>query len=87
MEDVQAQTSTDITQSEEEAADEVNSAAAPHERTALVKAMFKFVLHMMESSGTADGLRNLIDSTLPHSLKLVVEQPRVFGNSVFALCK
>lgn len=81
MEDVQDQSNA----MDESAVDELNSAAAPHERTALLKAMLKFVLHMMESSGTADGLRNLIDSSLPHSLKLVVEQPQVFGNSVFAL--
>lgn len=84
MEDVQQSNATS-SQSDEAAVDELNNNAAPHERTALLKAMFKFVLHMMESSGTADGLRNLIDSSLPHSLKLVVEQPQVFGNSVFAL--
>jgi E3 ubiquitin-protein ligase HUWE1 len=87
MEDVREQSSAETSPSEEAAVDEISSVAAPHERTALIKAMFKFVLHMMESSGTADGLRNLIDSTLPHSLKLVVEQPQVFGNSVFALGK
>jgi E3 ubiquitin-protein ligase HUWE1 len=86
MEDVQQSNATS-SQSDEAAVDELNNNAAPHERTALLKAMFKFVLHMMESSGTADGLRNLIDSSLPHSLKLVVEQPQVFGNSVFALGK
>jgi hypothetical protein len=85
MEDVQGQSSLDAKEMDEIASDELNNAAAPHERTALVKAMFKFVLHMMESSGTADGLRNLIESSLPQSLKLVVEQPQVFGNSVFAL--
>ncbi|KAJ2962784.1 hypothetical protein NQZ79_g2089 [Umbelopsis isabellina] len=85
MEDVQGQSTLDAKEMDELASDDLNNAAAPHERTALVKAMFKFVLHMMESSGTADGLRNLIDSSLPQSLKLVVEQPQVFGNSVFAL--
>ncbi|KAH8549675.1 hypothetical protein BGW37DRAFT_459292 [Umbelopsis sp. PMI_123] len=85
MEDVQDQSNEENCTPEEASIDEINNAAAPHERTALLKAMFKFVLHMMESSGTADGLRNLIDSTLPLSLKSVVEQPQVFGNSVFAL--
>jgi E3 ubiquitin-protein ligase HUWE1 len=87
MEDVQDQNDEEACTPEEAAVDEINHAAAPHERTALLKAMFKFVLHMMESSGTADGLRNLIDSSLPLSLKSVVEQPQVFGNSVFALGK
>lgn len=47
--------------------------------------MLKLLLRMMESSGTTDGLRNLIDSTLPHSLKLIMDDPKVFGNGVFAL--
>lgn len=57
----------------------------PHERLSLLKAMLKFVLHMMQTSGTADGLRNLIDSSLPLSLKIIMEQPKAFGSSVFAL--
>ncbi|KAI8368284.1 uncharacterized protein BYT42DRAFT_522115 [Radiomyces spectabilis] len=60
-------------------------ALAPHNRLSLVKTMLKFLIRMMESSGTADGLRNLIDSSLPNSLKLIMENPKVFGNSVFAL--
>ncbi|KAF7724152.1 hypothetical protein EC973_001277 [Apophysomyces ossiformis] len=59
--------------------------AVPYERIACVKTMLKFLIRMMESSGTDEGLRNLIDSSLPQSLKLIVENPKVFGNSVFAL--
>ncbi|KAI8364986.1 hypothetical protein EDC96DRAFT_443776, partial [Choanephora cucurbitarum] len=55
------------------------------ERLAVIKPMLKFLCRMMESSGTADGLRNLIDSTLPYSLKSIMESPSVFGNSIFSL--
>lgn len=66
--------------------DQLNaSSAAPHDRLSTIKAMLKFLLRMMESSGTTDGLRNLIDSSLPQSLKLIMEDPKLFGNSIFAL--
>ncbi|CAO3635514.1 unnamed protein product [Mucor hiemalis] len=58
---------------------------ATPDRLSIVKAMLKFLLRMMESSGTADGLRNLIDSTLPQSLKMIMENPKLFGNSIFAI--
>ncbi|KAF0392672.1 E3 ubiquitin-protein ligase HUWE1 [Gigaspora margarita] len=62
-----------------------NDITLPYERASLLKSMFKFVLHMMQASGTADGLRNLIDTSLPDSLKKVFEQPNVFGSSIYAL--
>ncbi|KAK9767472.1 E3 ubiquitin-protein ligase tom1, partial [Basidiobolus ranarum] len=57
----------------------------PNERTSFVKSMLKFILHMMQTSGTADGLRNLVDSTFPHSLKIILEHPKIFGSSIFGL--
>jgi E3 ubiquitin-protein ligase HUWE1 len=65
----------------------VTEVTLPYERSSLLKSMFKFVLHMMQSAGTADGLRNLIDTSLPESIKKVFEQPKVFGSSIFALGK
>ncbi|CAO3595638.1 unnamed protein product [Absidia cylindrospora] len=65
--------------------DLATGALAPYDRVSLVKTMLKFLIRMMESTGTADGLRNLIDSSAPSSLKQVIEKPKVFGNSVFAL--
>ncbi|KAG0205736.1 hypothetical protein BGX28_002703 [Mortierella sp. GBA30] len=56
----------------------------PFERTALLKAMFKFVLHMMQSPGTQEGLRNLIDTTLPATLKAIMESPPALGAAVYA---
>ncbi|KAF9951518.1 hypothetical protein BGZ72_006995 [Mortierella alpina] len=56
----------------------------PFEKTALLKAMFKFVHHMMQSPGTQEGLRNLIDTTLPATLKAIMENPSALGTAVYA---
>ncbi|KAI8349558.1 hypothetical protein B0O80DRAFT_501281 [Mortierella sp. GBAus27b] len=56
----------------------------PFERTALLKAMFKFVLHMMQNPGSQEGLRNLIDTTLPSTLRDIMERPDIVGPAVFA---
>ncbi|TPX49618.1 hypothetical protein SeLEV6574_g01357 [Synchytrium endobioticum] len=57
----------------------------PYERTSLLRAMLKFVLHMMQTSGGADGLRNLIDSSLPSSLIVIFDHSMLFGANVFGL--
>lgn len=49
-----------------------------------MKAMFKFVIHMMQSPGTQEGLRNLIDTTLPGTLKAIMEKPSALGTSLYA---
>ncbi|KAI9470603.1 MAG: hypothetical protein EXX96DRAFT_362871 [Benjaminiella poitrasii] len=59
--------------------------SAPYDRLSSVKAMLKFLLRMMDTSGTADGLRNLIDSNLPYSLKLIMEHPKSFGSNILSL--
>lgn len=51
----------------------------------LVKNALRFLIRMMESSDTAEGLRNLIESSIPHTLKKVMEHHRLFGPSVFSL--
>ena len=55
-----------------------------HERFSLLKNMLKFVVHMMQSSGTTEGLRNLIESSLLQSLKKVYQNSLIFGSSIFA---
>ncbi|KAJ3313756.1 hypothetical protein HDV04_001560 [Boothiomyces sp. JEL0838] len=55
-------------------------------RMPLLRAIMKLVLHMMQSSGTADGMRNLIDSSLPKSLLIIFENSKLFGSiGVFGL--
>ncbi|KAI9295222.1 hypothetical protein K502DRAFT_315969 [Neoconidiobolus thromboides FSU 785] len=53
------------------------------ENLILLKGMSKFVLHMMQSYSTGVGLRNLIDSTLPESLKKVFTLPEFFSPTVY----
>jgi E3 ubiquitin-protein ligase HUWE1 len=60
---------------------------APFERTALLKSAFKFILHMMQSSVTTDGLRNLIESSLPAAIKVVLQQAKTFGSNIYAYGK
>lgn len=56
-------------------------------RQPLMRAMMKFILHLMQSYGTSDGMRNLIDSTLSKSLLLVFQNSILFGHvGVFGLC-
>ncbi|KAK5815411.1 hypothetical protein F5H01DRAFT_279335, partial [Linnemannia elongata] len=55
-----------------------------HRLTALSKAMFKFIIHMMQSPGTHEGLRNLIETTLPATLRDIMEHPSALGNSIYA---
>ncbi|KAG0269162.1 hypothetical protein DFQ27_004558 [Actinomortierella ambigua] len=76
MTGVTTASSTDLTKEE--------SSPVPFERTALLKAMFKFLHHMMQSPGTQEGLRNLIETSLPATLKKIMEHPQALGNAVYA---
>ncbi len=51
----------------------------------LLRNLFKSIAHMMSSAGTADGLRNLIDTSLLASLRKVMQHRDVFGPQVLAL--
>ena len=42
---------------------------------------------MMQSSGTAEGLRGLLDSSLIKSVKKIMENGDVFGPSILAIGK
>ncbi|KAJ1537323.1 hypothetical protein HK096_007058, partial [Nowakowskiella sp. JEL0078] len=57
----------------------------PHQRTAFLRSMLKFVLHMMQTSGTADRMRNLIDTSLPSSIDIIFKNAKQFGFNVFGL--
>lgn len=48
-------------------------------RTPLLRALMKLILHMMQSSGTVDGMRNLVDSSLPGSILTIFKHSRLFG--------
>lgn len=40
---------------------------------------------MMQSSGTAEGLRTLIDSSLVKSIKLIMEHKVLFGPPIYSI--
>ncbi|KAJ3224220.1 hypothetical protein HK099_000081 [Clydaea vesicula] len=56
----------------------------PVERILLLRQAMKFILHLMQSFGTADGMRNLIDTSLPNTILRIFESKR-FGASIFGL--
>ena len=47
--------------STQEPAQKELAVALPHERAALLRALLKFIMHLMQTSGNADRMRNLID--------------------------
>jgi E3 ubiquitin-protein ligase HUWE1 len=49
-------------------------------RIPLLRSLLKLILHLLQSSGSADGMRNLIDSSLPKSIYQIFERPDVFGH-------
>ncbi|WFD03230.1 HECT-type E3 ubiquitin transferase [Malassezia obtusa] len=67
-------------------ADEEASAygTLPFGRVTLLRNVLKLFLHLMTTPGTAEGLRNLIDTSLLASLRGVMEAPRAFGPLVLA---
>ncbi|KAG4300575.1 hypothetical protein PCK1_003004 [Pneumocystis canis] len=55
------------------------------ERFIILKTTLKFALHMMQSTGTSDGLRNLVDSSLLETLKKIFAHFEDFGSSIIAM--
>ncbi|KAG0347069.1 hypothetical protein BG004_000179 [Podila humilis] len=84
VKEAENQKMTGVTETSESTVKEEDVSPVPFEQTALLKAMFKFVHHMMQSPGTQEGLRNLIDTSLPATLKVIMENPSALGTSVYA---
>jgi hypothetical protein len=57
----------------------------PQPKFAFLKQLFRSIARMMQTAGVTDGLRNLIDSSLTMSVKLVMEHQKIFGPQIFAL--
>lgn len=58
----------------------------PFKKYTALKSLLRSISRMMQSSGTADGLRNLIDSSLPATVKQIIVHRRTFGPVLFATC-
>ncbi|RDX47077.1 hypothetical protein OH76DRAFT_1406241 [Lentinus brumalis] len=54
-------------------------------RTAVLKHTLRSIHRMMQSSGTAEGLRGLLDSSLLKSVKKIMQHRAIFGPSALAL--
>ncbi|UZJ54305.1 hypothetical protein CBS101457_003625 [Exobasidium rhododendri] len=54
-------------------------------RAHLLRGFLQSISHMMVSTGTADGLRNLIDTSLLASIKKIMENRRIIGPQNLAL--
>lgn len=59
-------------------------AVIPYDRVQLLRGMMRLVLHLMQANGAADGVRNLIDSSLPKTILLIMESP-LFVANVFCI--
>ncbi|KAG1732222.1 uncharacterized protein EDB91DRAFT_677858 [Suillus paluster] len=57
----------------------------PVPRAAMLKHTLRSIHRMMQSTGTSEGLRGLIDSTLPQSIKKIMEYRGLFGPSLLPL--
>jgi E3 ubiquitin-protein ligase HUWE1 len=56
----------------------------PYDRVSLLRGMLRLVLHLMQGSGTVDGVRNLIEGGLPGSLLKIIAGEG-FPASVFCI--
>ncbi|KXS14211.1 DUF913-domain-containing protein, partial [Gonapodya prolifera JEL478] len=57
----------------------------PNEKSTLIRSLLKLVLHIQQISGNADRVRNMIESTIPLSVRDIFAYSKTFGPSVFGL--
>jgi E3 ubiquitin-protein ligase HUWE1 len=57
----------------------------PIARSAVLKHILRSMHRMMQSSGTAEGLRGLIDLSLLQSIKKIIQHRGIFGPNVLPL--
>ncbi|KAJ2695632.1 E3 ubiquitin-protein ligase tom1 [Coemansia sp. RSA 1285] len=57
--------------------------ALPAENIYLLKELFKLLCNLMQQPSYQDRLRNLVETDLPETLRIVVTHPGVFGNNIY----
>ncbi|KAG8747810.1 hypothetical protein FRC10_011255 [Ceratobasidium sp. 414] len=62
-----------------------NTSLLPFVRSSLLKHIIRSMHRMMQSSGTAEGLRTLIDSSLVKSVKLIMQNKVLFGPAIYSI--
>lgn len=55
------------------------------EEVTILKALLRALQRLMQTAGTTEGLRNLVDTSLLGSVKLIIQNRAMFGSQVFAL--
>jgi E3 ubiquitin-protein ligase HUWE1 len=66
-------------------ANSISLGLLPFVNSSLLKHIIRSMHRMMQSSGTAEGLRTLIDSSLVKSIKLIMENKILFGPPIYAI--
>ncbi|KAJ3176473.1 hypothetical protein HK101_010430 [Irineochytrium annulatum] len=57
----------------------------PYDRVTFLRSLLKFIMHMMQTAGTIEGMRNLIDSSLPETVRTIFNHFKIFGANIFGL--
>ncbi|KAG8907932.1 hypothetical protein FRB99_001440 [Tulasnella sp. 403] len=56
-----------------------------YSRASVLKHLLRSMHRMMQASGTSEGLRTLIDSSLPNSVKNIMAHRIIFGPAIFSI--
>ncbi|MBW0460652.1 hypothetical protein O181_000367 [Austropuccinia psidii MF-1] len=57
----------------------------PHSSAGLLKALFRSIQRLLTSAGTLESVRNLTETQLPLSIKLIIQHKAVFGYQIYSL--
>ena len=57
----------------------------PVARSAVLKHLLRSLHRMMQASGTSEGLRGLIDTSILKSIKKIIEHRSTFGSNVYPI--
>ncbi|WAR63783.1 hypothetical protein PtB15_17B384 [Puccinia triticina] len=56
-----------------------------HSSAGLLKALFRSIQRLLTSAGTLESVRNLTETQLPQSIKLIIQNKAVFGYQIYSL--
>lgn len=56
-----------------------------HSSAGLLKALFRSIQRLLTSAGTLESVRNLTETQLPQSIKLIIQNKSVFGYQIYSL--
>ncbi|KAA1107112.1 hypothetical protein PGT21_002719 [Puccinia graminis f. sp. tritici] len=56
-----------------------------HSSAGLLKALFRSIQRLLTSAGTLESVRNLTETQLPLSIKLIIQNKAVFGYQIYSL--